>query len=153
MITAAELLKLAMQVELNIAALYEDLVKHLEPGSHAAKFFSMMAAQEHIHAAWVDEMMALVTPEHELDKLSPDDFNITLTTIEDVHDEVNHHDIKLRDALEIIIHLEQSTAESFYRQFPPELPGMPAGMIMRMLESCERHAEMVQEFADSHSAE
>jgi rubrerythrin len=138
-------------VELDIAALYEDLSAKLPSASPESTFFAKMAAQEHIHAAWVDEMMAGIDQDFPFPDLAEADFNVILATIEDVHDEVVHNDIGLADALEIIVHLESSTAEQFYRKFPASVPGLPAGMVERMVNSCLVHAQAVAAFRDTHA--
>ena len=137
----------AREVEERIARLYEDMVAHLEPGSEEARFFARMAAQEHMHAGWVDEMQAAVTePEREIPNLGEEDFSRILQTVDDVHDEVVSKNIRLDDALEIIIHMENSTAEEFYLHLPESIPGLPPTFVERMARSCLEHVKAVSEF-------
>lgn len=145
-IRAQTLFELARQVELEIAALYVSLSGQLEPGSKEAGFFAHMAAQEQTHAEWVDEMAAGVDPEFLFAELEEADFRIMLATVDDVRDEVLHNNIKLEDALEIIVHLENSTAEEFYLKFPTDILGMPPALLQRMIGSCRQHAREVRDF-------
>lgn len=150
---ARELFRLAREVEEKIARLYEDLLEQLAPGSPEARFFAQMAAQEHIHAAWVDEMAAEAVENVEIEGIVPEDFTHILGTIDDVHDEVVNDTVDLCGALEIILHLEKSTAEEFYLHFPEDLPGVPEKMVARMAQSCLDHTKMVNEFRQRYTCD
>ncbi len=152
-IQARELFRLAREVEEKIAHLYEDLLEHLAPESPEARFFAQMAAQEHMHAAWVDEMAAKVVADVAIDGIETKDFTHILDTIDDVHDEVCNEAIDLCGALEIVLHLEKATAEEFYLRFPETLPGVPEAMVARMARSCMEHASMVGEFRERYTCD
>ncbi|MHC4887458.1 MAG: ferritin family protein [Planctomycetota bacterium] len=152
-IKASELLELARQVEYRIADLYQDIAGKFGEESEVAAFFKDMAGQEHIHAAWVDEMLAQADPEYLFEALEQSNFNRILTTIDDVHDEVVTDDIQLADALEILVHMEESTAEEFYLKFPKGIPGLPDSMVRRMVVSCEKHARAVDDFSKQCNAQ
>jgi rubrerythrin len=152
-IQARELFRLAREVEEKIARLYEDLLEHLAPGSAEARFFAQMAAQEHMHASWVDEMAAEAVADVPIEGIGADDFAHILNTIDDVHDEVMNEEIDLCGALEIVLHLEKSTAEEFYLRFPEKLPGVPETMVSRMARSCMEHAAMVGEFRERYTCD
>ncbi len=145
-LTARKLFELAREVETRIASLYEDLSGHLAVGSEEAKFFAQMAAQEHMHAAWVDEMAASLAEDIEIDSIEEEEFRHILNTIEDVHDEVVTDTIDVCGALEIIHHLESSTAEDFYLHFPENIPGIPEKMIQRLAKSCHDHVTAILNF-------
>ncbi len=145
-ITARELFDLARQVELRIAKLYEDLAMRFDTDTAPARFFASMGAQEHIHAAWVDAMMAEVAPDFVFTEIESAEFATILGSVEDIHDEVLNNPIDLPDALEIIIHLENSAAEDFYLRFPKGIPGLPDELVARMVKSCIDHARNVADF-------
>lgn len=145
-ITSERLFELARRVELNIAAMYEDLAAQPDMGPDAMRFFGKLAMQEHTHALWVDEMSACVDAGLEFTAFSEEDFHVILSTIEDVHDEVLNEELSLPDALEIILHMENSTAEEFYLHFPPDIPGLAPRLIERMVRSCFDHAKEIEAF-------
>ena len=150
-ITAAEVMEMALKVETNIAALYHDIADNLAAGSEESKFFTSMAAQEHIHAGWVEDMFSLAEPAFQFPGLESSDFSNILGTIEDVHDEVVSEHINIDDAKEILFHLETSTAEEFYRKFPKDIPGLPNRLVDKMIKSCEKHAVAVRRFCETHT--
>ncbi|MFH0911784.1 MAG: hypothetical protein V1918_09810 [Planctomycetota bacterium] len=143
---AKDLFDLARQMELKVASIYESMAIRLPPGSREALFYTKMAAQEHIHAAWVDEMEGLVDPHFLFPDLSREDFTITLSSIEDFHDEVEHEDLSLPELMEITLHLEGSVAEGFYTRFPSEVPGVPKNLVKRLIRSSVEHAAEVARF-------
>lgn len=147
-IKAGELFELARKVELRVAKLYEDMATRLTTQTESGRFFARLAAQEHMHASWVDELMALVERDVVIDTLSPKDFTRILSTLEDVHDEVLTDGVNLLDALEIIVHLEGSVAEEFYKYLPEDVPGLPRSTVQRMIKACENHAQAVEDFRD-----
>lgn len=144
MIIAQELFALARKVELDIATLYEDIATHFHTCDEAQIFFKGMAAQEYIHVEWVDDMIENVSPDFEFAQLNAEDFEIMLSTVEDVRAEILEKQIGLSDAIEILRHLETSTAENFYDHFPDDIKGMPKGAVERMVNSCKLHAEEVK---------
>ncbi|MBN2713869.1 MAG: hypothetical protein JXR97_15735 [Planctomycetes bacterium] len=145
-IIASELWGLARVVETSLAALYHDMATELKPGSEASTFFTRMSTQEQSHAAWVDEMEELTDNDFVFDSIDREDFDTILATISDIHDEVVHKEINLPDALEIILHLEHSTADNFYMKFPEDVPGLPRKIVERMIKSCVQHAKSVAVF-------
>ncbi len=145
-IKAGEILQLALQAELKLAALYEDLAARMKPGGAEARFFSTLAKQEHDHATWVKKMIAAADPDYEFVDFAAKDFTTILITIDDVHDEVITERIDVPGSLEILLHLENSTAENFYLQFPPDIPGLPEAMVARMVRSCVEHSKAIVQF-------
>ncbi len=145
-IRADVLFELARRVELSIAALYEDMAALYPVGGDAMQFFSRLSAQEHTHAQWVDEMAESIPDDFEFENLAEDDFAVILTTIEDIHDEVLTEGVGLLDSLEIILHLENSTAEEFYLHFPANAPGLDQHHVERMIRSCFDHAKSIELF-------
>ncbi len=140
---AGEIFEFARRMELDLAGLYRDLAMRLNSESEEGEFFARMAAQEQVHAAWVEEIKALTEDDYEVPGMETEEFKIILDTIADVHDEVVNTDITLADAAEIIVHLESSSAEQFYLRLPDNLPNVPPKLIERMVESCRIHAQMV----------
>ncbi len=151
MIKTETLFLLAKKVEEAIATLYTDMSEHMVAGSDEEKFFKDMAHAEHIHSKWVDDMVAVTNPEYRIETLSKEDFLPMLEMVEAVHDEVLNSEIKLHDALEIITHLEDSTAEEFYKKIPTDSPELPSKLIKTMVSSCEKHADDVKKFQIKHS--
>jgi len=145
-IRAEVLFDLARRVELNIAAMYEDMAALYPVGGDAMRFFSKLAAQEHTHAQLFDDMAAHVSADYVFDSLDEGDFSVILATIEDIHDEVLTEGVGLLDSLEIILHLENSTAEEFYFHFPVDVPGLDNHLIERMVRSCFDHAKAIELF-------
>jgi len=143
---AEKLCELARQTELKVAALYEDTANHLTAGSEEARFFAKLATQEHMHAAWVDELQALLEPGLTFPALKIGDFHAILNTIDDVHDEVLGRGLDIPSTLEIVLHLENSIAEDFYMHFPEDLPPSVQALAARMIESSMNHARMIVEF-------
>lgn len=150
-IMAQDLFDLARTVENRIAELYEEISRNLPDGSEEAAFFARMAAQEHMHSAWVDEMAASLVEDILVESIDAADFRHILTTIDDVHDEVITEDIDVCGALEIIQHLETTAAEEFYFRFPDDLEGLPKAMLERMTNSCREHAKSVQSFQQRYA--
>ena len=147
----SELFEKARRVELELAKLYEELAAHFKPGSDEGVLFARLSAQEHAHAAWVDEMAAAADGEAELEGFEARDFDSILSTIDDLRDEARNSSLKRADTVEIVLHLESSTAEKFYLHFPEEVPGLPRSLIERMIESCRAHVREVTEFRDRHA--
>lgn len=151
MITMEVLLPLARDVEIRIAALYTDLASHFLDNPDVETFFLKMAKEEEAHAIWVDAMFENVPPSHVFSTLDTEDFSNLLASIEDIHDEVREERIGLRGALEILLHIEGSMAESFYEAIPEETPGLSADVRGRMIEACRQHAVDVGSLRDAHT--
>lgn len=151
MITMEALLPLARDVELRLAALYRDLAAHFVGDLEMETFFLGMAREEEAHAAWVEAMFEAVPAAHGFQTLVSEDFSNLLSGIEDIHDEVREERIGLRDALEILLHMESSMAESFYEAVPEDTPGLSRDIRARMIAACRRHAGDVASLRDRHA--
>ncbi|GEM_PF-3346782 len=152
-IPAKDLFDLAREVEERIGRLYADMSKRLpEEGvsAEAKGFFSALADQEQEHASWVQEAGGRVPEDFVFEELAPEEFRITLGTVEDVHDEVVDRSVDVAGSLEICEHLESGVAENFYRRFPDRVPGLDPGFVERMVRSCTDHARAIAEFRKAH---
>lgn len=143
---ADELFQLAYKVEEQLSALYSDVAEVFPEESEVANFFRKLSSDENVHRQWVEEMTGLADLDYVFEDFGEEDFKVILGTIQDVHDEVCNHSIDLHGSLEIMAHLENSTADTFYNLFPKDIPGLPYKHIDRMIQSCDKHAKAVTEF-------
>lgn len=151
MITMEVLLPLARDVELRIAQLYKDLALQFAEHPELETFFRRISREEEVHAVWVDAMFKGVPTLHAFPSLDAEDFSVLLSSIEDIHDEVRGEHVGLRGALEILLHLEASMAESFYEAIPEDTPGLAVDVRGRMIEACRKHADEVAAIRDAHA--
>ncbi len=145
----SKLFKIARQMETDLARLYEEMASHFDDQSPVAKFLNMLSQQELTHATWVDEMTSLSNPDTEIPDLKTEHFERILSTVEDLLLEVSTDEIGENDVVEIVLHLENSTAEHFYESLSGRIPGLPNSAIERMIQSCRDHATATEEFAGS----
>jgi rubrerythrin len=146
---ASKLFAMARKMETDLAKLYKEMAGQFDQQSEVAGFLNMLSSQELTHATWVDEMAALGDPLTEIPDLKAEHFERILSTVEDLRLEVSTDEIAESDVVEIVLHLENSTAEHFYESLTGRIPGLPDSAIERMIQSCRDHATATEEFAGS----
>ncbi len=145
-ITAMRLFDLAREAELRVGELYAKVSHKLPPNSEEAAFFARLSGQEKVHAAWVDEMRATVESDLVFPQLDAEEFQNYLRSVADVEDEIVNSPIGVPDALEIVLHLEESVVEQVYLAFPDDIPGLAPSLVQRMINSCRDHITAIGAF-------
>lgn len=143
-----ELLTIARQVELRVARLYEHMARNFRDDKELEQLLQSLSTQEIQHADIIEQMLRESSaPETEL-LFESQHFTTFIDTIDDVEDEVCVRHIDINAAMEIVTHMEESIAESFYKRIPENTPGISDKVIQQMVLSSQRHAKEGRDFLE-----
>lgn len=138
-------LETALTFERGLESLYRDLANRVEAGADAARFLKDIASEEAEHASRIEEALSGSDAWGTVDIANPERLSAVLEMLAEIHEDVRESRLQPREAWEILAHMEAFAEERFYGSIPDDVPGLPAGLIRYLKDTCAGHAQRFED--------